>query len=129
MKTFVLASTMLAALASPGLAADPPEWMKAIVPPQALSDAWQEHQNVFMKGDLPSKTKYLIGIGVAAQIPCVYCIVGQTASARAAGATDEEIKEAIAAAALTRKWSTMLNGNEYPMDKFRAQLPGGKPTN
>ena len=85
-------------------------------------------QNVFTKGDLPPKTKYLVGLGVAAQIPCAYCIAGQMAAARAAGATDEEIKEAIAAAGLTRKWSAMLNGNEYPMDKFRAQLPGSKPT-
>ena len=75
-----------------------------------------------MKGKLDEKTKELIGLGVAAQIPCGYCVYYHTEAARHAGATDAQIKEAIAAAALTRKWSTVLNGNNYDMGNFKKQV-------
>ena len=78
------------------------------------------------KGALDDKTKQLIALGVAAQIPCEYCIYAHNK----AGATDAEIKEAISAAALVRKWSTELNGNMYDMTDFRKQVdamyPGEK---
>jgi AhpD family alkylhydroperoxidase len=69
-----------------------------------------------------SASKQLIALGVAAQIPCEYCIYAHNKAARAAGATDAEIKEAISAAALVRKWSTELNGNMYDMSDFRKQV-------
>jgi len=75
-----------------------------------------------MKGKLDEKTKELIGLGVAAQIPCGYCVYYHTEAARHAGATDAQTKEAIAAAALTRKWSTVLNGNNYDMGNFKKQV-------
>jgi AhpD family alkylhydroperoxidase len=60
---------------------------------------------------LPTKYKSLIGIAVASQIPCRYCLAADTEFARQLdGATDREINEAIAMAALTRHWSTWLNG-------------------
>jgi AhpD family alkylhydroperoxidase len=49
---------------------------------------------------------------VAAQIPCAYCVNALTKGAKAAGATDAEMKEAIATAALVRFNSTMLNGSD-----------------
>jgi AhpD family alkylhydroperoxidase len=64
------------------------------------------------KGALDGKTKQLIGLAVAAQIPCSYCVYAHTKAAKAAGATDAEIKEAIATAALVRFNSTMLNGSD-----------------
>ncbi|WP_244067153.1 carboxymuconolactone decarboxylase family protein [Bradyrhizobium sp. Ce-3] len=63
-------------------------------------------------GALDAKTKHLIGLAVAAQIPCEYCVNGHTKAAKAAGATDAQIKEAIATAALVRFNSTMLNGSD-----------------
>jgi AhpD family alkylhydroperoxidase len=45
-------------------------------------------------GALDSKTKYLIALGVAGQIPCRYCLYFDTTAAKHAGATDAEIKEA-----------------------------------
>ena len=74
------------------------------------------------KGALDGKTKELIGLAVAAQIPCQYCIYAHTVGARHAGATDEQIKEAIAASALVRKMSTELNGNQYDMAEFKKQI-------
>jgi AhpD family alkylhydroperoxidase len=68
------------------------------------------------KGALDGKTKNLIGLAVAAQIPCTYCVYGHTKLAKAAGATDAQIKEAIATAALVRFNSTMLNGSDGGRD-------------
>jgi len=74
------------------------------------------------KGALDGKTKQLIALGVAAQIPCVYCVYGHTKLAKAAGATDAQIKEAIATAALVRFNSTMLQGSGYDLQKFQQEV-------
>ena len=92
-------------------------------PQAALNSGWQEWMAVFNpKGALDGKTKELIGLAVAAQVPCQYCIYAHTVGAKHAGATDEEIKEAVAASALVRKMSTELNGNQYDMADFKRQI-------
>jgi len=97
--------------------------MKDTFPEQGVSAAWQEYMAVGNpNGALDAKTKELIGLGVAAQIPCGYCVYYHTQAARHAGATDAQIKEAVAAAAETRKWSTVLNGNAYDMGEFKKQV-------
>src|SRR5262249_59995206 len=68
---------------------------------------------------LDGKTKELIGLAVAAQIPCRYCIYFHTAAARANGASDEEIREAVAMAAISRHWSTVLNGMQIDEAAFQ----------
>ncbi|MBN1383059.1 MAG: carboxymuconolactone decarboxylase family protein [Deltaproteobacteria bacterium] len=52
-------------------------------------------QKVFAEGALPVKTKELIAVGAAHITRCPYCIDGHVKRAKAAGATDEEIAEAI----------------------------------
>jgi AhpD family alkylhydroperoxidase len=100
-----------------------PEWMKQTFPPAALDAALAEQKAVFNpRGALDAKAKRLIGLGVAAQIPCQYCIYAMAKWAKAEGATDAEIKEAIAVAALTRKWSAVLNGTSYDLEKFKHQI-------
>jgi AhpD family alkylhydroperoxidase len=104
-------------------AQDAPQFMKDISPQQGVSPAWQEYMAVMNpNGALDGKTKELIGLAVAAQIPCAYCVYAHTQAARHAGATDAQIKEAIAASALVRKWSTELNGNQYDMGEFKKQI-------
>ena len=94
-------------------AQEAPAWMKQTLPDQALKSHWDLQLAVTNpKGALDGKTKQLIGLAVAAQIPCAYCVNGHTKSAKAAGATDDQIKEAIATAALVRFNSTMLNGSD-----------------
>jgi AhpD family alkylhydroperoxidase len=61
---------------------------------------------------LDGKTKQLIALDMAAQIPCTYCVYAHTKAAKAAGATGAQVKEAIATAALVRFNSTMLNGSD-----------------
>jgi AhpD family alkylhydroperoxidase len=87
--------------------------MKQTLPDEALKPYWDEYLAVMNPaGALDGKTKQLIGLGVAAQIPCAYCVYAHTKAAKAAGATDAQIKEAIAIAALVRFNSTMLNGSD-----------------
>jgi AhpD family alkylhydroperoxidase len=52
-------------------------------------------QKVFEEGSLPVKTKELIAIGAAHITRCPYCISGHVKRAKKAGATDEEIAEAV----------------------------------
>ena len=105
---------LLALATEPSASAqEPPEYLKQTVPDQALKPLWDEYRAVMNPtGALDAKTKQLIALGVAAQIPCAYCVFAHTKFAKAAGATDVQIKEAIATAALVRFNSTMLNGSD-----------------
>jgi AhpD family alkylhydroperoxidase len=98
----------------------------ALLPEGAQAGAW-----AFMKGssgnpdgEIPAKYRELIALGVAAQIPCAYCAYAHTAFAKANGATDAEVQEAIAYAAEVRLWSTILNGSQYDLDQWRAEIDG-----
>ena len=98
-------------------AQEAPAWMKQTLPDQALKPHWDEQQALMNpKGALDGKTKQLIALGVAAQIPCAYCVYAHTKMAKAAGATDAQIKEAIATAAVVRFNSTMLQGSDGGRD-------------
>lgn len=92
----------------------------------ALPGLWKTARELQFNPDtaLDMKTKALISLGVAAQIPCSYCIWMDTGSARAAGATDQEIAEAVALAAQTRAWSTIFNGMQVDFEQFKAELGG-----
>ena len=109
---------LLALATEPSVSAqDAPEWMKQTLPDQALKPLWDEYLAVLNPtGALDGKTKQLIALGVAAQIPCAYCVYATTKAAKAAGATEAQIKEAIATAALVRFNSTMLNGSDGGRD-------------
>jgi len=67
------------------------------------SEAFKEFsQSVFADGALPAKTKQLIAVAAAHVTQCPYCIRGHTAAALKAGASGEEIMEAIWVAAEMR---------------------------
>jgi len=102
-----------------------PAFVKAI-PDRALPGAWLELKSVQMNPGtaLPGKIKELIGLAVAAQVPCKYCIYAHTQFAKLEGASDDEVGEAVAVAALTRHWSTFLNGIQTDETKFRAEIAG-----
>jgi AhpD family alkylhydroperoxidase len=91
------------------------------LPATAIAGAWAEMKTFQLNPgtQLDGKTKELIGLAVAAQIPCQYCIYFHTAAAKANGATDEEIKEAVAMAAVARHWSTVLNGMQVDIAGFK----------
>ncbi|RJT34251.1 carboxymuconolactone decarboxylase family protein [Mesorhizobium waimense] len=95
-------------------------------PKAGLPGAWAEVKALQLsdKTALPPKVKSLISLAVAAQIPCSYCIWSDTQDAKRAGATDEEIQEAVAVAALTRHWSTVFNGMQVDFDTFKKEMGG-----
>ena len=62
---------------------------------ELLSSFMGFDKQVFEEGALSTKTKELIAIGAAHITQCPYCIKGHVERARKAGATDEEIAEAV----------------------------------
>ncbi len=102
-----------------------PSFIKA-VPDAALAGLWTQTKQLELsdKTALPPKVKALIGLAVASQIPCEYCIWADTSTARQLGATEQEIGEAVAMAGLTRNWSTMFHGLQVDMAQFKKELGG-----
>jgi AhpD family alkylhydroperoxidase len=93
-------------------------------PDTALPGAWEEMKSLQLNPHtaLPGKIKELIGLAVAGQIPCHYCITAHTEFARLNGATDVELGEAVTMAAITRHWSTFLNGMQTDEAQFRGDI-------
>ena len=98
-------------------------------PKSALPGAWAEVKALQFSNQtaLPAKTKALISLAVSAQIPCRHCIWEDAQSAKRAGATEDEIAEAVAIAALTRHWSTIFNGLQIDFEAFKKELGGDAP--
>jgi AhpD family alkylhydroperoxidase len=90
--------------------------------PQTLLPSWWSGLSTFQMNPatkLDGKTKELIGVAVAASVPCEYCIYFHTEAARLNGATEEEIKEAVGMSAMTRQGSTLLNGLQVDKAQFK----------
>ena len=102
-----------------------PSFVKKL-PNAALAGYWQMTKELELsdKTALPPKTKALISLAVAAQIPCTYCVFADTASAKRLGASDEEIAEAVAMSALTRTSSTLFNGLQIDLEQFKKEMGG-----
>lgn len=95
----------------------------AVYPKEALTGAWENWKQLNgPNSTIPPKYKELLQLAVAAQIPCDYCVYFHTASAKAYGATDEEIKEAVAQGAQTRHWSMILQGNGVDLEEFKSEF-------
>lgn len=95
-------------------------------PPTGVAGAWAMTKGLVVDpaNKLEPKVKSLIGLAVAAQIPCRYCIWLETKFAKVAGATDEEVAEAVAQAAYVRHWSTYLNGMQVDFETFKTEFGG-----
>ena len=123
------------------VAQDTPEYKKAIeeiksefgtvpvmfevFPKYALAGAWENFKQLSSPNSLiPPKYRELLQLAVAAQIPCQYCIYFHTNAAKAFGATEEEIQEAVAQGAQTRQWSMILQGNMVNYEEFKKELDG-----
>ena len=136
MKTLALATALTALAIAPAHADDKatyqdiqqtlgfvPAFFKT-VPDVAIGAAWGELKSIELnpKTALPAKTKELIGLAVAAQIPCRYCSYFHPQISGLAGASDEDRKEAVAMAALTRHWSAVTNGLQIDLTEFKQEL-------
>lgn len=101
-----------------------PAFIRDSFPALGVEAVWRSYQAVFLdpRGALDAKTKELIALGVSAQVPCSYCVYYHSKAARERGASGAQIKEALAAAATVRHWSTMLNGVRYDPEQWRAEV-------
>ncbi len=121
--TTVMPAAALALFAAAVFSDEPPRFYKDTYPDHALPKVLEA--DATLMGDeakLDAKTRELIALGVAAQVPCAYCIYFHNKAARAKGATDAEIREAVATAAHVRHWSTVLNGMAYDFDAFKTEV-------
>lgn len=94
-----------------------------VYPEAALGAGWALMKGTDFNGAmvLDPKVKELIALGVAAQIPCRYCVYYHRRAAAAQGATEEELKEAVLAASIVRHWSTILQGADFDYEAFKAE--------
>lgn len=67
----------------------------AALKPEFLTNFMNFDQKIFEDGALSTKVKELIAIGAAHITRCPYCIEGHVQRAKKAGATEEEISEAV----------------------------------
>ncbi len=74
------------------------------------------------KGAIPPKYRELINLAVASQIPCDHCIYYHTEAAKAYGASEDEVKEAVVSASATRAFSMILKGNQVDLDQFKEEF-------
>jgi len=90
-------------------------------PDQSLPSAWQTFKAVQLGANtaIPCKYKELIGLAVSAQIPCHYCTYFHTEAAGLNGAKQNEIREAVALAAVERQWSTFFHGTQTDYEDFK----------
>jgi len=81
-------------------------------PDEAIAPFWEQVKTLALNPNtaLSGKTKELIGLGVAAQIPCKFCVYAHTEFAKLNGATMRDVKEAVATAGMARELSAMSNG-------------------
>ena len=99
--------------------------MFEVFPKHALPGAWENFKQLNSpESKIPAKYRELLQLAVAAQIPCQYCIYFHTAAAKAYGATDEEVQEAVAQGAQTRYWSMVLQGNQIDFAEFKTEFDG-----
>lgn len=113
---FLMAATTAAA-------EDSPTFYKDTYPEHALTSRLEAEQ--VLSGEnakLDPKTRELIALAVAAQIPCTYCVYVHNQKARREGASEAEVREAVATSAHVRHWSTVLNGMAYDFNTFTAEV-------
>ena len=91
--------------------------------PEFMADEAAEYFKVFNKlfsdeSPIEAKEARLIAVSVSAAIRCEYCVSAQVHLAKKSGATDDEIKAAVQIAAEVQRFSTLLYGNEFGIDKL-----------
>ena len=86
---------------------------------QPAADAYYKavEEKVF-NGAIPLKYAQLVALSASVAMKCEYCVPAHTSFAIAAGASEEEIKTAVAIAADVALNSSMLYGTQFDMEEF-----------
>lgn len=100
-----------------------PGYINAL-PDNVLPGAWEEMKALQVMNDtaIPCKYKEIISAAVASQLPSSALVYGHAQIAKAAGASQAEVTDGVAIAALARHWSTFFNGMQLDEKAFRADI-------
>lgn len=93
-----------------------------VFPREAISAAWSEFKALQLNPytALNGRQKELIGLAVAAQIPCEYCTYfHRNVASKIYGASEIEMNEAVSLAATARHWSVIFNSPINDKEAFR----------
>ena len=83
------------------------------------AEYFKEFNKLFSEeSPIAPKEARLVAVSVSAAIRCEYCVSAQVHLAKKAGATDDEIKAAIQIAAEIQRFSTLLYGNDFGLEKL-----------
>lgn len=69
---------------------------------------------------IPPTYRELIGLAVAANVKCRYCMHFHRGAAKMHGATEAELSELAMLAGVTPRYSAMLHAQNYDLDEFEA---------
>jgi len=85
--------------------------------PEAVKAFWAFDKAAMAPGAIPAKYKELMALSVAFTTQCPYCIEIHAGKAREAGATAQEISEAVVVAAALRAGAAITHGTHALRDK------------
>jgi AhpD family alkylhydroperoxidase len=95
-----------------------PGFMKAL-PEDVLIHDWPLFKKYTLgESKMPAKYRELIGLAIAANIKCPYCILFHKSAAQLYGATTEEFAEIDFLASYTSRWSSMIHAQNYSYETF-----------
>jgi AhpD family alkylhydroperoxidase len=98
-----------------------PGWLDAL-PPEDLVHEWPLNKRYLVgEWEIPPKYRELIGLAVAANIKCQYCMHFHREAAKLHGATEEELAELSMLASITPRYSAMLHAQHYDLDEFESE--------
>ena len=99
-----------------------PDFYNAL-PDSALPGAWNLHEQFELEEtELDNLTKELIGLSMASHIKCKYCIYYHTQTAKALGASDQQIREAIVMGGSTVLFSNSISGTQVDFEQFKKDV-------
>ena len=99
-----------------------PGFMKAL-PQDVLVQEWPLFKKYnFEETKIPAKYRELMGLAVAANIKCPYCILFHKGAAEMNGATKEELAETAFLASYTARWSTLIHAQNYDLETFKKEF-------
>jgi AhpD family alkylhydroperoxidase len=92
------------------------------LPEEDLVNEWPTFKKyVVAETEIPAKYRELIGLAVAANTKCQYCLHFHRGAAQLQGATEEELAEISFLASTTARYSAMLHAQEYDLDTFKEE--------
>lgn len=96
-----------------------------LYPAAGLPGAWGMLKRSLLSNEgISTKERALIALAVSSQVPSAQCVEDYTKMAKENGATDAQIQEAVAMAAVTRAASTILNGSQIDLASFKKETDG-----